>query len=224
MDMADLARDSELLLVAVSDRAIAEVAAAIPETEALIFHASGALLSLRDGFSLHPLKSLPPVGAASPISKERYSSSRASTARTAKLDRRRDGRAFLRGGSPKRRRCTTPPRSSDRTTWPPRSRSPQRLMARAGVDGRAARIWPRCASRPSRTGAASTTPGASPDPAARGDREVMDRHLEALRTKATTQVAEIYELLATEIADSLSGTGRRAQSAKMNHDARISAL
>ncbi|HEU4887767.1 MAG TPA: hypothetical protein VFV49_07780, partial [Thermoanaerobaculia bacterium] len=44
MDMADLARDSELLIVAVSDRAIAEVAGMIPETEGLIFHASGALL------------------------------------------------------------------------------------------------------------------------------------------------------------------------------------
>src|SRR4029453_5713064 len=33
----------------------------------LIFHASGALLSLRDGFSLHPLKALPPVGAPSDL-------------------------------------------------------------------------------------------------------------------------------------------------------------
>src|SRR6185295_798984 len=63
MDLTDLARESELLLVAVSDRAIPDVAAAIPETEALVFHASGAMLSVRGGFSLHPLKSLPPVGA-----------------------------------------------------------------------------------------------------------------------------------------------------------------
>src|SRR5215212_3259255 len=62
MQMDDLARDSELLLIAVSDRAIAEIANAVPETEALIFHASGALLSMRGGFSLHPLKALPPVG------------------------------------------------------------------------------------------------------------------------------------------------------------------
>ena len=62
MEMNDLAHDSELLLVAVSDRAIEEVAKAVPETDALVFHASGALLSMRGGFSLHPLKALPPVG------------------------------------------------------------------------------------------------------------------------------------------------------------------
>src|SRR6185295_15648508 len=67
VDMADLAAESELLLVAVSDRAIAECASAIPETDALIFHASGALLAMRGGFSLHPLKSLPPVGQPSDL-------------------------------------------------------------------------------------------------------------------------------------------------------------
>jgi predicted short-subunit dehydrogenase-like oxidoreductase (DUF2520 family) len=57
-----LASDADLVLVAVSDRAVEEVAAMIPETDAIVFHASGALTSVRDGFSLHPLKSLPPVG------------------------------------------------------------------------------------------------------------------------------------------------------------------
>ena len=58
----ELAAGSELILIAVSDRAIEEVAAAIPETKAIIVHPSGALPALRGGFSLHPLKSLPPVG------------------------------------------------------------------------------------------------------------------------------------------------------------------
>src|SRR5260370_39958976 len=58
-----LAGDADLILVAVSDRAIEEVGAMIPETSAIVFHASGALTSVRDGFSLHPLKSLPPFGA-----------------------------------------------------------------------------------------------------------------------------------------------------------------
>ncbi|MEA2237183.1 MAG: hypothetical protein QOC81_1907 [Thermoanaerobaculia bacterium] len=62
-----LAGDSDLLLIAVSDRAIVEVAATIPETKAIIFHPSGALPSLRGGFSLHPLKALPPVGEASDL-------------------------------------------------------------------------------------------------------------------------------------------------------------
>jgi len=60
-----LAAESDLLLVAVSDRAIVEVAERVPETAAIVFHASGALTSLRGGFSLHPLKSLPPVGEPS---------------------------------------------------------------------------------------------------------------------------------------------------------------
>ena len=63
----DLAADSELLLVAVSDRAIAEVAGKIPQTEGIIFHASGAERSIREGFSLHPLKSLKPVGEPSDL-------------------------------------------------------------------------------------------------------------------------------------------------------------
>jgi predicted short-subunit dehydrogenase-like oxidoreductase (DUF2520 family) len=63
----DLARTSDILLVAVSDRAIEDVVASIPETKAIIVHPSGALPSLRGGFSLHPLKSLPPVGEPSDL-------------------------------------------------------------------------------------------------------------------------------------------------------------
>src|SRR5881409_3867846 len=37
----DLAKQSDLILIAVSDRAIAEVAASIPPTSAIIFHPSG---------------------------------------------------------------------------------------------------------------------------------------------------------------------------------------
>jgi predicted short-subunit dehydrogenase-like oxidoreductase (DUF2520 family) len=65
--MESLAADSELVLVAVSDSAIPQVAAKVPASEAIIFHASGSLRSLRDGFSLHPLKSLPPVGEESDL-------------------------------------------------------------------------------------------------------------------------------------------------------------
>src|SRR6476659_6517265 len=63
----ELAATSDLILVAVSDRAIEEVTASIPETNAIMFHPSGALPALRGGFSLHPLKSLPPVGEPSDL-------------------------------------------------------------------------------------------------------------------------------------------------------------
>lgn len=61
------ALDCDLLLLAVSDRAVGEVAALVPATRAVLFHASGALPAVRDGFSLHPLKSLPPVGQPSDL-------------------------------------------------------------------------------------------------------------------------------------------------------------
>jgi len=64
---SELASDSELLLIAVSDRSIDEVAASIPKTNAVIFHPSGIATAVRAGFSLHPLKSLPPVGEPSDL-------------------------------------------------------------------------------------------------------------------------------------------------------------
>lgn len=62
LDLADVAASSELLLVGVSDDAIDDVLASIPPTEAIIFHASGSKPSPAGGFSLHPLRALPPVG------------------------------------------------------------------------------------------------------------------------------------------------------------------
>jgi predicted short-subunit dehydrogenase-like oxidoreductase (DUF2520 family) len=63
----ELANDADLILIAVSDRAIEHVAASIPQTQAILFHPSGILTSVRAGFSLHPLKSLPPVGEPSDL-------------------------------------------------------------------------------------------------------------------------------------------------------------
>lgn len=63
----DLAREADLLLIAVSDRALDEVAASVPPTRAIIFHCSGAATAVRGGFSLHPLRALPPVGEPSDL-------------------------------------------------------------------------------------------------------------------------------------------------------------
>lgn len=67
---AELARSSEIILIAVSDQALAEVIGQLlPMTPAdlPLFHPSGSLTSglfhgRPMGFSLHPLRSLPPVG------------------------------------------------------------------------------------------------------------------------------------------------------------------
>jgi len=63
----ELARDADLILIAVSDGAIEELAASIPQTRATIFHPSGILTSVRGGFSLHPLRALPPAGEPSDL-------------------------------------------------------------------------------------------------------------------------------------------------------------
>src|SRR5260221_11591790 len=48
------ALEADLLLLAVSDRAIDVVAGLIPSNKAILFHASGAMPAVRGGFSLHP--------------------------------------------------------------------------------------------------------------------------------------------------------------------------
>ena len=63
----ELAADSDLLLLAVSDRAIEEIAATLPESSASIFHVSGSMTAVRGGFSLHPLRALPALGEASDL-------------------------------------------------------------------------------------------------------------------------------------------------------------
>lgn len=65
--IADLAADCDLLLLAVSDRALDEVLTRIPPVRATLFHASGATAAPPGGFSLHPLLALPPVGAPSDL-------------------------------------------------------------------------------------------------------------------------------------------------------------
>jgi predicted short-subunit dehydrogenase-like oxidoreductase (DUF2520 family) len=203
MDMTDLARDSELLLVAVSDRAIAEVSAMIPETEGLIFHASGALLSLRGGFSLHPLKSLPPVGTPSDL-EGTLLVFEGEHRRTAKLVATAIGARFAEVAA--EQKALYHAAAVFGANYVAASLEiAQRLMARAGVtDVRedlvalaqsAIQNWRNHEDAKRFTG-----------PAARGDAEVMGQHREALRDDP--KVAEIYDLLAAEIAGSLLASPR----------------
>jgi len=198
MDMPDLARDSELLLIAVSDRAIGEVGAAIPETEALVFHASGALLSVRDGFSLHPLKSLPPVGEGSDL-EGTLLVFEGQHKRTAKLIAAAVGARFAEVAPEQKARYHAAAVFGANYVAAALEIA-ERLMAKAGVEdvredlvalaASAIENWRRHHDARRFTG-----------PAARGDREVMQRHVEALRDEP--QLAQIYELLAAEVAGSL---------------------
>lgn len=197
--MADLARESELLLVAVSDRAIPEIADVIPETEALIFHASGALLSMRDGFSLHPLKSLPPIGDPSDLH-DTLLVFEGKHRRTAKLIAAAIGARF----------CEVAPEQKARYHAAAVFGSnyvaamldvAERLMTRAGVtESRddlvalalsAIENWRRNRDARRFTG-----------PASRGDEDVVRGHVAALHDDP--EVERIYELLAAEIAASVA--------------------
>lgn len=195
LDIGDVARDSELLLVAVSDRAIAEVAAKIPETEALIFHASGSLLSVRDGFSLHPLKSLPPIGEPVTL-KDTLLVFEGQHRHTAKLIAAAAEARFAEV-APEKKVLYHAGAVFGANYVAAALDIAERLLERAGVDNAREDLvalahsaidnWRR------HTGAKRFT-----GPAARGDREVIRRHLAALRDDP--QLAQIYELLAVVIA------------------------
>jgi predicted short-subunit dehydrogenase-like oxidoreductase (DUF2520 family) len=198
MEMRDLALDSELLLVAVSDRAIAGVAASIPETDALVFHTSGALLSLRDGFSLHPLKALPPVGATSDL-EGTLLVFEGQHRRTAKLIAAAVGARFCEV-APEQKALYHAAAVFGSNYVAACLEVAQRLMTRAGVTNvredlaalalSAMENWRRHEDAARFTG-----------PAARGDAAVLEQHRAALGGDA--QVAELYELLAAEIVKAL---------------------
>ena len=198
MDMDDLAHESELLLIAVSDRAIPAVAARIPESEALVMHASGALLSVRGGFSLHPLKSLPPVGQPSDL-EGTLLVFEGEHRRTAKLIASAVGARFAEV-APGEKALYHAAAVFGANYVAASLEIAQRLITRAGVqDARedlvalalsAIENWRRHDDERRFTG-----------PAARGDEEVLRRHMDALRDEP--RLAQIYELLAAEIAGSL---------------------
>lgn len=196
----DLAGDADLVLIAVSDRAVEEVAALIPNGSSTIFHASGALSSIRGGFSLHPLKALPPVGVASDLRdtllvfegahRERaLAIADAIGARFAEVDRERKSlyHAAAVFGS---------------NYVAAMLEISEQLMREAGIADVRNDLVALAQS-------AIANWAAYPDarrftgPAARRDREVIARHLEALR--ASPQLAQIYELVAAEI---IAGTAQ----------------
>jgi predicted short-subunit dehydrogenase-like oxidoreductase (DUF2520 family) len=203
LDMADLARDSELLLVAVSDRAIGEVAAMIPETEGLVFHASGALLSVRGGFSLHPLKSLPPVGMPSDLD-DTLLVFEGEHRRTAKLIAAAVGARFCEV-APEQKPLYHAAAVFGSNYVAAALDIAERLMRDAGVDN-AREDLVRLASSAIENWRLHTDAKRFTGPAARGDREVMESHAAAL--SGDPQVERLYELLAEQIV--LGSTARKA--------------
>jgi len=194
-ELAELADRSELLLLAVSDRAIEEVAERIPDTNAILFHASGSLTAVRGGFSLHPMRALPPVGTECDLRDallvfegnhrdvaERIAA--AVGARFASIDPRQKALYHAAAVFGSNYVAAVLDIAAE-------------LMQRAGVEnvrndlvalaGSAIRNW-----------SAQEGPERFTGPAARGDRETIERHLAALAREP--QLASVYELLADYIS------------------------
>lgn len=187
----ELARDSELILIAVSDRAIAEVAASIPQTQATVFHPSGILTSVRGGFSLHPLKALPPVGEPSDLrdsllvfeGQHREIAQRIAEAAGARFaaispEQKVLYHAAAVFGS---NYVAALLDIAEELIGIDHAREDLAALAESAIEN-----WRK------HTGAQRFT-----GPAARGDREVMERHFRSLA--AHPQLAELYRLLAERI-------------------------
>ncbi|HLJ73951.1 MAG TPA: DUF2520 domain-containing protein [Thermoanaerobaculia bacterium] len=187
----ELARDSDAILVAVSDRAIEEVAASIPQTRAIIFHPSGILTSVRDGFSLHPLKALPPAGEPSDLKDSllvfegRHHDvakkiADAAGARFAEIAPQQKGlyhAAAVFGSNYVAELLDI----AEGLIGIEHARDDLAALAQSAIDN-----WRRHTDARRFTG-----------PAARGDQDVLDRHLAALQ--GDPELAELYRILAQRI-------------------------
>ena len=194
VDLGDLAHESELLLVAVSDRAIPECAASIPETEAIVFHASGAMVAARGGFSLHPLKALPPVGEPSDL-EGTLLVFEGEHPRTAKLIATAVGARFAEIAASQK--ALYHAAAVFGANYVAASLDiAQQLMHRVGLgDVRADLVA--LAQSAIENWRGHDDARRFTGPAARGDQDVLQRHLHALADDP--QLAQIYELVAGQI-------------------------
>jgi len=194
-DVETLAGDAELLLIAVSDRSIREVANTIPETDALIFHASGAMPSVRDGFSLHPLKTLAAVGEPSDL-QNTLLVFEGNHPKTAKLIVKAIGARFCEITAEQK------PLYHAAAVFGANYVAAvldiaQQLMSTSGVSDARAELAA-LAHSAIENWAAHEDDTRFTGPASRGDLETIRRHLNVLRDQP--RLAELYEILAEHIA------------------------
>lgn len=193
-DLADLARQSEMLLVAVSDRAIPEVLARVPEGDAIVFHASGASAAPAGGFSLHPLRSLPPVGAPSDL-RDAMLAFTGEHKKTAKLIAAAIGARFAE--VPAEAKALYHAAAVFGSNYVAAAVDiAEQLMDRAGVHDIREDLYA-LASSALGNWRDHHDDGRFTGPAARGDMAVIAKHREALGDDP--QVAELYRLLAEHI-------------------------
>lgn len=197
----ELARQSDLLLLAVNDGAIEELACSLPPSRAVVFHASGALPHIGDGFSLHPLKVLPPPGELSDLRDsllvfegnhreiaEHFAD--AAGARLAVIEAKDKALYHAAAVFGANYIATMLDISS-------------RLLATVGIDD-ARRELAALAESALQNWLEHEGEQRFTGPAARGEDEVIARHLRALATEP--QIAEIYRLVAAEIRRAILAT------------------
>ena len=187
----ELANDANLILIAVSDRAIPQVAESIPETNAIVFHPSGILTSARGGFSLHPLKSLPPVGEPSDLrgsllvfeGAHRDVAARIASAAGARFAEIAPQQKVLYHAAAVfgSNYIAALLDIAEELIGIEHARDDLAALAESAIEN-----WRRHSDSRRFTG-----------PAARGEREVMERHLSALQKDP--QLAELYRVLAARI-------------------------
>ena len=197
-EVADLAGESELILVAVSDRAIDDIVRTVPASEAILFHASGAMPSPAGGFSLHPLLSLPPVGGPADL-EGALLVFEGEHRRTAKLIASAVGARFAEV-SAERKRLYHAAAVFGSNYVAAMLEIAQRLVEDAGVPG-AREDLARLADSAIRNWERHDDAARFTGPAARGDAAVIEGHLAALA--ADPEVSQIYRLLADQIAGAL---------------------
>ena len=181
--------DADLVLLAVSDRALHEIE--IPNTRAIVFHCSGIHPAVHGGFSLHPLKALPPVGEPSDLRdtllvfegarrEVAQEIARAAGARFAEIDAAAKTR-YHAGAVFGSNYVAALLDIAQQLIALPGAREDIAALARSAIDN-----WAGHDDARRFTG-----------PAARGDAEVMRKHEEALREQP--ELAELYRLLAARI-------------------------
>ena len=193
----ELATDSDLILLAVSDRSIVPVAEDFPATTAILMHPSGVLTSVRNGFSLHPLRVLTGPGEPADL-KDALLVFEGSHREVAEAIAHACGARLAEIGAADK------PRYHAAAVFASNYAAlmldiAAGLMARAGLEAEDIR-------RPLASLAHSAienwavhhpAPSRFTGPAARGDNETLERHREAL--KGNEELSEIYRLLAERI-------------------------
>ena len=189
--VGELAKESEVILIAVSDRAISEVAESIPQTAAIIFHPSGIATSVRGGFSLHPLEALPAVGEPSDLrgallvfeGNHRELARRIADAAGARFAEIAPEQKVLYHAAAVfgSNYVAALLDIAEELVGIDHARDDLAALAESAIE-----IWRAHSDSRRFTG-----------PAARGDRQVLERHLAALADRP--QIAEIYRLLAERI-------------------------